>query len=214
MKAGSAPPEDKRTVYIVEDDDAVRDALTMLLTAVGLKVQAFDSPLRFLEHYRSGGPSCLVLDVRMPHMTGLELQDQLLARDAHIPLIFISGHGDIPMAVEAVKKGALDFLEKPFEHHRLLCGVLDALEGDASRRSETVTRETRVSRVAALTDREREVLERILDGKPNRVVAKELFITLKTVEFHRARIMGKLGVKNAAELFRFCLEGEALPRAQ
>jgi two-component system response regulator FixJ len=211
MKPADTVPGDDRTVYVVEDDDAVRDALTMLLTTAGLKVRAFESPLRFLEDYRSGGPSCLVLDVRMPQMSGLELQDKLIARGVQVPTIFISGHGDIPMAVEAVKKGALDFLEKPFEHHRLLCGVLDALEGDASRRSEATTREARIARMAALTDREREVLERILDGKPNRVVAQELHITLKTVEFHRARIMVKLGAKNAAELFRFCIEAGTLP---
>lgn len=206
MKPAIAPPEGERTVYLVEDDDAVRDALTMLLTTAGLKVEAFDSPVRFLEAYRPAGPSCLVLDVRMPQMSGLELQDRMLERGLRVPTIFISGHGDIPMAVETVKKGALDFLEKPFEHHRLLRGVLDALDGEASRRKDDQAREARASKFTALTAREREVLERILDGKPNRVVAQELFITLKTVEFHRARIMAKLGAKNAAELFRLCIE--------
>lgn len=209
--SATAPVADGRMVYLVEDDDALRDALSMLLRTVGLKVEAFASPLRFLESYRSTGPVCLVLDVRMPHMTGLELQDQLLARGLRLPTIFISGHGDIPMAVEAVRKGALDFLEKPFEQYALLCRVLEALDGDADRLRKDVDRDGRVRSIATLTEREREVLARILDGKPNRVVAEELFITLKTVEFHRARIMSKLGVRSAAELFRFCLEAEFLP---
>jgi FixJ family two-component response regulator len=115
------------------------------------------------------------------------------------------------MAVEAVRKGALDFLEKPFEQYALLCRVLEALDGDADRLRHEVDRDARVRSLATLTDRERQVLERILDGKPNRAVAEELFITLKTVEFHRARIMSKLGVRSAAELFRFCLEAEFLP---
>lgn len=195
-----------RTVYVVEDDDALRDAIGMLLRAAGLKVEAFASPLRFLESYRSNGPVCLVLDVRMPQMSGLELQDQLLVRGLRLPTIFISGHGDIPMAVEAVRKGALDFLEKPFEQYALLTRVLEALDSDAESLRRGVDRDARARGLAALTERERQVLERVLDGKPNRVVAGELFITLKTVEFHRARIMSKLGVRTAAELFRYCLE--------
>ena len=202
----------ERTVYVVDDDEGVREALAMLFGTAGLNVEMFASAAQFLEaRPKCTPPCCLVLDIRMPGPTGLALQEALVQRGIRVPTVFITGHGDIPMAVEAVKKGALDFLEKPFEHHRLLCGVLDALDGEASRRQDSITREARTARIAALTEREREVLGRILDGKPNRVVAQELFITLKTVEFHRARIMGKLGVKNAAELFRFCLEAEALP---
>lgn len=200
-----------RTVYVVEDDDALRDAIGMLLRTAGLKVEAFASAPRFLEHYRGNGPACLVLDVRMPQMSGLELQDQLLARGLRLPTIFISGHGDIPMAVEAVRKGAMDFLEKPFAQDALLTRVLEALDGDADRLRKDVDRDGRARGIAMLTDREREVLARILDGKANRVVAGELFITLKTVEFHRARIMSKLGVRTAAELFRYCLEAKFPP---
>lgn len=206
MSAGAAVPGQPRTVYVVEDDDALRDAIGMLLRTVGLKVEAFASPLRFLERCSGNGPACLVLDVRMPEMSGLELQDRLLARGLRLPTIFISGHGDIPMAVEAVRKGAVDFLEKPFEQHALLNRVLESLASEAERLSLGLDRDARARGLAALTERERQVLERVLDGKPNRVVAEELFITLKTVEFHRARIMAKLGVRSAAALFRYCLD--------
>jgi FixJ family two-component response regulator len=194
-----------RTVYVVDDDQAMRDSLAMLLRGAGLKVRAFGSPLDFLADYRPQGPECLVLDVRMPQMSGLEVQNKLIARGAQIPLIFISGHGDIPMAVEAVRKGALDFLVKPFDDDALLRGVRDAF-GAVPGRRRRVKRSVRLRGMAALSAREREVLAGILEGKTNRAVAQELSVSAKTIEYHRARIMRKLRVGSAAELFQFCLD--------
>lgn len=192
----------ERTVYVVDDDEAVRDALDMLFRTAGLRVQAFASANAFLEQARPSPPACLVLDIRMPGMSGTALQERLAERGERLPILFITGHGDIPMAVEAMKKGAWDFIEKPFDDHRLLCQVLDALEGrPASGRPSAAT----AGRLAQLSGREREVLERVLAGKPSREIAGELAISVKTVEFHRARIMQKLGVRSAAELFRACL---------
>jgi two-component system response regulator FixJ len=197
---------DPRTVYIVEDDDAMRDALTLLLRTSGFVVRAFASPLDFLADYRPLGPDCLLLDVRMPRLSGLEVQDRLIARGNRIPVIFISGHGDIPMAVQAVHKGALDFLVKPFDDDALVRRVLDAFEGVPQDHRPRASRAVRIHNINALTAREREVLEGILEGKTNRVVARELKVTPKTIEYHRARIMRKLRVGSAAELFRFCLD--------
>ena len=202
MAAASA-----RTVYVVDDDDALRDALAMLLRGAGLKVRAFASPLDFLADYRPQAPDCLVLDVRMPRMSGLEVHDRLIARGAQIPVIFISGHGDIPMAVEAVRKGALDFLVKPFDDEALLRRVRDAF-GTVPGRRRRVNHGVRLRSIAALSEREREVLAGILEGKTNRAVAEQLSVTAKTIEYHRARIMRKLRVKSAAELFQFCLDIE------
>ena len=195
-----------RHVYVVDDDAAVRDALKLLLSGAGLKVQAFASPLEFLADYRPQRAECLLLDVRMPQMSGLEVQRKLIERGADLPVIFISGHGDIPMAVEAVHRGALDFLVKPFEDEALLQRINDAFAADLRR---PAGRGTRLHSVAGLSARERQVLDAILDGKTNRAAARELKITPKTIEYHRARIMRKLRVGSAAELFRFCLERAA-----
>jgi two-component system response regulator DctR len=197
----------ERTVYVVDDDEALRDALGMLFRTAGLKAELYASAVEFLERARPALPGCLVLDIRMPGLTGTALQDELRARGSALPIIFISGHGDIPMAVEAVKKGAYDFIEKPFDDYQLLCQVLNALEHAGEQREQRGGPE----RLAQLSEREREVLDLVLAGKPNRQVAAELFISVKTVEFHRARIMQKLEVRSAAELFRLCL-GAAAPR--
>jgi FixJ family two-component response regulator len=193
-------------VYVVDDDEAVRDSLALLLRGAGLKVRTFASPLDFLADYRPHEAECLVLDVRMPHLSGLEVQRKLIERGAGIPVIFISGHGDIPMAVEAVQRGALDFLVKPFDEDALLQRVGDAFKGDVRRRA---SRGARLRNIAALTARERQVLDAILEGKTNGVIAQDLKITIKTVEFHRARIMRKLRVDSAAQLFRYCLDRAA-----
>jgi len=193
-----------RTVYVVDDDDAVRDALSMLFRTAGLRVETFPSAVAFLQCKKLEPVSCLVLDIRMPGLTGLALQEALGERKLRIPIIFITGHGDIPMAVEAVKKGAYDFIEKPFDDYQLLCQVLNALDSGAGGTREESTGS---ERLALLTEREREVLDLVLAGKPSRQVATELFISVKTVEFHRARIMQKFNVRSAAELFRLCLSG-------
>ena len=182
----------ERTVYVVDDDDAVRDALTMLFRNAGLQVRAFPSAKAFLDQPAPDAPACLVLDIRMPGMSGTALQDELRARGRRMPIIFITGHGNIPTAVQAVQKGAFDFIEKPFDDYQLLSQVMNALQRPAEQ-------------LALLSEREQEVLKLVLAGKPSRQIAEELFISARTVEFHRARIMVKLGVKTAAELFRVCL---------
>ncbi len=200
----SAAAAPVRTVYVVDDDEALRDALGMLFRTAGLKVESYASAAAYLQRAKPAHPGCLVLDIRMPGLSGTALQEELLERGTRIPIIFITGHGDIPMAVEAVRKGAYDFIEKPFDDYQLLCQVLNALEqaGEAPASGGA-------ERLALLSDREREVLDLVLAGKPNRQIAAELFISMKTVEFHRARIMQKLEVHSAAELFRLCLGASA-----
>ena len=190
-------------VYIVDDDYAVRDALRMLFRTAALEAEAFSSADAFLEDADFTRRCCVLLDIRMPGMTGTALRDELLARGVRVPIIFITGHGDIPMAVEAMRKGAFDFIEKPFDDEQLLARVLEALE--QPQRPEMGSLPLGSGPLAELSERQREVLQRVLDGKPSRQIAEELAISLKTVEFHRSRIMQKLGVRTAAELFRRCL---------
>jgi FixJ family two-component response regulator len=194
-----------RTVYVVDDDEAVRDSIATLLRASGFRARSFASPLEFLADYRPQEPECLVLDVRMPRMDGLEVQRRLIARGARIAVIFISGHGDIPMAVEALRRGALDFLVKPFDDAELLRRVREAF-GRVPGRRVRVTNGERLRGMALLSAREREVLGGILEGKTNRVLAAELALSPKTVEYHRARIMRTLRVRSTAELFQYCLD--------
>jgi len=196
-----------RTVYVVDDDDAVRDSLAMLFRNAGLAVRAFPSAQAFLAQPAPAAPSCLVLDIRMPGMSGTALQDELLARGPHLPIIFITGHGNIPTAVEAVKKGAYDFIEKPFDDYQLLAQVMNALERSDELRSGVAPAAPNREQLAQLSEREQEVLKLVLAGKSSRQVAEDLYISARTVEFHRARIMQKLGVRSAAELFRLCLGG-------
>ncbi len=191
-------------VYIVDDDYAVRNALRLLFRTAELQVETFSSADAFLEDADLTRRCCLLLDIRMPGMTGAALHEELLRRGARVPVIFITGHGDIPMAVEAIKKGAFDFIEKPFDDERLLAQVRAALErfdDMAAQKDKPAGTELE----GLLSARQREVLERVLEGKPSREIADELAISVKTVEFHRARIMQKLGVRTAAELFRRCL---------
>lgn len=197
MSAPAAPE-----VYLVDDDPAVRDALQLLLHASGLRVRPFESGESFLEYYRPEFPGCLLLDIRMPGMSGLKLQEVLLARRIRLPIIFITAHGDIPTAVDAVKRGALQFIEKPFDDFRLLKLVLEALDHDARMRREATASRSIEARLAALTRRERQVLDRVLAGNTSRSIAEELFISVKTVEFHRGRIMQKLQVGSLRELFQ------------
>ena len=190
-------------VYIVDDDNAVRNALHLLFRTAALEVEAFPSADAFLDRADLAQRCCVLLDIRMPGMTGTALHEELLRRNIRVPVIFITGHGDIPMAVDAMRKGAFDFIEKPFDDEQLLSQVLAALESCGS--AEPDRPEASASLEELLSLRQREVLQRVLDGKPSRQIAEELAISVKTVEFHRARIMQKLGVKTAAELFRRCL---------
>lgn len=191
----------ERVVYVVDDDDAVRNAVRLLFRTAALEVETFPSAAAFLQQADLERRCCLLLDIRMPGMTGTALHEELRGRGVKAPVIFITGHGDIPMAVEAMKKGAYDFIEKPFDDEQLLSQVLGALEDDRQGFEEGADRTS----LPLLSARQRAVLDRVLAGKPNRQIAGELAISLKTVEFHRARIMQKFGVRTAAELFRRCL---------
>lgn len=202
------PSTTAATVFVVDNDEAVCDALGMLLRAAGLHVETFRSAMAFLGEYRAQRRGCLVLDIRMPGMSGLELQDELHKRRLQIPIVFLTGHGDVPMAVRALKKGAVDFIEKPLDEERLVLAVLEALRRDELRRrpqasvlAEALPTSVLAERLSSLSEREREVLDRVLAGRPSRQIGEELHISVKTVEFHRAHIREKLGVANQAQLF-------------
>lgn len=194
--------EDGQRVFVVDDDEGVRDALGLLFRTAGLQVDAFESAGAFLKDHRSDWCGCIVLDIRMPGMSGLDLQDELRRRRASLPIIFLTAHGDIPMAVRALKKGAVDFIEKPVDQQRLVLAVLNALRADASSPQRMPSAGTSAPRLETLSAREREVLHAVLEGKRTRQISEELCISVKTVEFHRARIREKLGVASMAELFR------------
>lgn len=189
-------------IYVVDDDEAVRDSLTLLLKAVGLTGQAYSSATEFLDNHDPEQHGCLVADIRMPGMSGLDLQDELNRRGAPIPLIFITGHGDVPMAVDAMKSGALDFIEKPFRDQDLLDRVHQALAWDKERRAENLETLAIRERLTTLTPRETEVMERVVQGQANKVIAMDLGVSQRTVEIHRARVMEKMGVRSVAKLVR------------
>lgn len=193
-------------VFIVDDDDAVRSSLRLLLKSAGYAAVAYASAQEFLTEWNPAQPGCLVLDVRMPGMSGLELQTELNQRGAIIPVIFISGHGDIPMAVEAIQHGAFDFLPKPFGDQDLLDRVARALALDAENRKVLMQHELLRSRYEELTPREREVLALVTQGKANKVMAGDLGVSQRTVEIHRARVMEKMGANSLAQLVRMVLD--------
>jgi FixJ family two-component response regulator len=198
-----------QVVYVIDDDEAVRDAIKMLLQVAGLTVETFNSANTFLKDYRPNCINCLILDIRMPGMSGLELQEEFHKRRIRVPIIFLTGHADVPMAVQALKKGAFDFIEKPLDSQRLTLTVMNALRLNADQQNQiderVKTSESAAERLALLSEREREVLNLILQGKQTRIIATELHISVKTVEFHRSRIREKLGITSLAELFRFFL---------
>jgi len=193
---------DKATVFLIDDDQAVRDAIRLLLETSGFTVQAFASALEFLNSSVVGQPGCLVLDVRMPGLSGLDLQKRLQAQGLRIPIIFITGHGDVPMAIRAMKAGAFDFIEKPFQGQTLLARIEEALAVDGQERCRQAQRTDAAARLALLSPREREVLERVADGQYNKVIASELGISLSTVEIHRKRVMEKLEAESLSDLIR------------
>ena len=190
----------KPTVFVVDDEEAVRDSLQWLLESKGLKVALFDSAEAFLAAYSPSLPGCLVVDVRMPGMSGLELQEKLAELHYAIPVIFITGHGDVPMAVSALKKGAVDFIEKPFGDKDMLRLVEQCLALDRETREKNRAQAAAARRLAGLTEREIEVMDLIIAGKLNKQIADVLNISIKTVEVHRARIMDKMAVRTVAEL--------------
>jgi FixJ family two-component response regulator len=195
-------------VFVVDDDEAVRSSLRLLLKSVGLAATALPSAQEFLATYDPQQPGCLVLDVRMPGMSGLELQQQLNLRGAIIPVIFITGHGDVPMAVEAMQHGAFDFLQKPFRDQDLIDRIQRALTKDKQNRAELGERSRYRERLETLTPREREVLALVTSGKPNKVMAGDLGVSQRTVEIHRARVMEKMGVPSLAQLVRIMMDLE------
>jgi two-component system, LuxR family, response regulator FixJ len=195
-------------VFIVDDDEAVRSSLRLLLKSVGLVPTALDSAREFLKGYDPAQPGCLVLDVRMPGMSGLELQEHLNMQGAVIPVIFITGHGDVPMAVEAMQAGAFDFLQKPFRDQDLIDRIQRALEKDRANRATLNERSLIHERLKSLTPREREVLAMVASGKPNKVMASDLGVSQRTVEIHRARVMEKMGASSLAQLVRMVMDLE------
>ncbi len=192
--------ENRATVFLVDDEPAVRDAVSLFLMSKGHVVALFDSAQAFLDAYEPDQPGCLVLDIRMPGMSGMELQEELTRRQINIPIIFISGHGDVPIAVRAFKAGALDFLEKPFDNHKLLSCIEMAMERDQERRRRQSERTEMLGRYRQLTPREREVMVLVAEGKTNKDVARRLDISHRTVEIHRRRVMEKLGAASVSDL--------------
>jgi len=196
------------TVFIVDDDDGVRASLRILLKSVGIAATPLASAKEFLASYHPSQPGCLLLDIRMPGMSGLELQTELNVRGAIIPVIFITGHGDVPMAVEAMQHGAFDFLQKPFRDQDVIDRVQKALARDRENRYALKGHERIRALLKSLTPREREVLDLMARGKPNKVMATELGLSPRTVEIHRAHVMEKMAANSVAQLLRMMMEVE------
>ena len=196
------------TVHLVDDDEAIRDALSWLLKSRGITSLTWPSAEAFLADYSSQMRGCLVLDIRMEAMSGPELYDRLRELGCRMPTLFLTGHGDIPMAVDALKKGAFDFIEKPCHDNRLADRVMEALALDAEMNQREALRLTVKERLNSLTGREREVMDAILAGKLNKVIAADLSIAMRTVEVHRARVFEKMGVKSAVELAQALAGGD------
>lgn len=199
-------------VYIVDDDPSVRDSLTWLIESVGHPVRCFASPVEFLRDCRDDVPGCLILDVRMPEISGLDLQEQLRTRGFRLPIIIVTGHADVPMAIRALKAGAFDFIEKPFNDQLLIERIQQAIEHCQSLTEKDQRRRGARERLATLTTRERQVLDGVVAGKSNKQIARELDISIKTIEVHRANVMNKMQADSLPELIRKTLlaEGEGL----
>ncbi len=193
------------TVFIVDDEEPICDSVSLLLRSVGLRTRTFNDPQQFLREYSPEHPGCLIIDVRMPGMSGLDVQRVLSERRCSMPLIFITGHGDVPMAVEAMRAGAFDFLQKPFNDEDLIRRVQKALEQDARERAELQRTDEIQARWSSLTAREREVAQMLVDGGANKAIALDLDISERTVELHRARVMQKMEVRSLAQLVKLVL---------
>jgi two-component system response regulator FixJ len=206
-------PRDKR-VYIVDDDEAVRDSLSVLLESKGYVVKSFVSAPEFLAAAPSLPVGCLIVDIRMPEMDGLELQQHLTDRSLDFPLIVITGHGDVPLAVRAMKAGAVDFIEKPFASEAILSSLEAALSRLTTPSEEDPAKAAATAKLALLSSRELQVLRGLLAGLPNKSIAYDLGISPRTVEIHRARLMGKMGARSLSELIRLALAGGVQPTPQ
>ena len=201
----------KGTVYVVDDDEAVRDSLQWLLEGKDYRVRCFDSAESFLSRYDPREVACLIVDIRMGGMTGLELQDKLVERRSPLPIVFITGHGDVPMAVDTMKKGAMDFIQKPFKEADLVSLVERMLDSARESFSDHQNAANRDALLGKLTGREAQVLERIVAGRLNKQIADDLGISIKTVEAHRANIMEKLNANTVADLLKIAL-GQNAPK--
>lgn len=201
----------RATVFLVDDDPSIRKSVSRLLDSAGYAVSAFESAEHFLERHCHEGPGCLILDVQLPGIDGLTLQEQIAHCEDALPIIFISGHGDIPMSVRALKTGALDFLPKPFDADALLKAVGAAVQKDACEAAQHAERRALRCRHAALTPREREVFAHLLTGKLNKQIGAAIGITEKTVKYHRANVLRKFGVTSTAELVRIAGKLGTLP---
>lgn len=197
------------TVYVVDDDEAVRDSLQWLLEGQDYRVRCFESAEAFISRYDPREVACLIADIRMSGMSGMELQDRLIERHSPLPIVFITGHGDVPMAVTSMKKGALDFIQKPFNEAQLLQLVERMLETARELFSEHQQAASRDALLGKLTTRESQVLERIVAGRLNKQIADDLGISIKTVEAHRANIMEKMGANTVADLLKIALSTTA-----
>ena len=193
--------------YLVDDDEAIRDALSWLLKSRGIPCASFDSAESFLTAWKKTMSGCLVLDMRMTGMSGLDCFDQLRERESTLPVSFLTGHGDVPLAVATLKKGAFDFFEKPFNDNDLATRIEEAMALDASQRKASATVDSVKARLASLTTREKQIMEQVLAGKFNKVIADELNISMRTVEVHRANLFDKMQVKTAVELANLLKSG-------
>jgi FixJ family two-component response regulator len=200
----------KQTIFIIDDDEGIRDGLAMLLTSMGLQSRSFESGSAFLEAFNEKMSGCVVLDIRMPKMSGLELQRKLKDLKCLLPIIFITGHGDIPMAVEAMRLGAIDFIRKPFNEQDLIDRINEALELDQKQNEKTLNKHTDENNINLLSNRERQVFDRVADGAMNKVIAADLSISERTVEVHRSHVMEKLNVRTLAQLVRIKIKHEVL----
>lgn len=197
-------------VYVIDDDPAMRDSLDFLLESAGLKARLFESAVSFLEALPELGPGCIVSDVRMPNLDGLELLKRLRETNKSLPIIIMTGHGDIPLAVEAMKLGAIDFIEKPFEDDRLIGTITAALGGAAQRHKGDAVAADIASRIASLSPRERQVLDGLVAGLSNKLIARDYDISPRTIEVYRANVMTKMQASSISELVRFAIRGGLL----
>ena len=200
----------QQIVYVVEDDEAVRDSLELLLKSDDKPVQTYESANAFLQDYSDKMAGCIVLDIRMPGMDGMELQKKLNDKHSILPIIFVTGHGDVPMAVDAMKEGAVDFIQKPYREEALLEKIEAALAQDREQRKTLDEKQEIIRRVKSLTPREREIMDRMIAGQANKVIAIELEISQRTVEIHRSRVMHKMGTHSLAHLVRMVLSVKEL----
>ena len=195
----------KPVIHVIDDDEAVRDSLRMLLTSVGHEVSVYESGSDFLEQLTTTLSGCILLDIRMPGMSGLELQQVLVEKHCLMPIIFITGHGDVPMAVQAIQRGAFDFLQKPFREQDLLDKIQDALTLAKANQTAEINKLQIQQRIDSLTEREREVMNLVIEGKANKVIAIDLGLSQRTIEIHRSRVMEKMHAKSVAQLVKLAL---------